>query len=114
MCQLKQLLAVPWLHKPCGGVLVLLLAWAVSFASGAASACPICGVPTVTLAERYARADAALLVEWVAVRGAQGKTPESTTFEIVQVQRDPGKTYKPGARIEVATFTQGKSGNLYF
>ena len=78
-----------------------------------AGACPICGVPTVTLAERYAGSDAALLVEWVSAKAAQGKAPESTTYEIVQVQRDPAATYKAGARVEVPKFTQGKKGNLY-
>src|SRR6516164_2922102 len=77
-----------------------------------AGACPICGVPTVTLAERYAGSDAALLVEWVSAKAAQGKAPESTTYEIVQVQRDPAATYKAGARVEVPKFTQGKKGNL--
>jgi len=78
-----------------------------------AAACPICGVPTVTVAERFARADAALLAEWVSVRGAQGKTPETTAFEIVQTPRNPEKAFKTGERIDVPVYAQGKSGDLY-
>jgi len=77
------------------------------------TACPICGVPTITLAERYARADAALLVEWVSAKAAKGKTAESTTYEIVQVQRDPLGTCKTGERLDVEKFSAGKAGNLY-
>jgi hypothetical protein len=78
-----------------------------------AMACPICGVPTVTVAERYARADAALLAEWVSVRGAQGTTPETTAFEIVQTPRNPEEAFKNGERIDVPVYAQGKSGDLY-
>jgi len=92
---------------------VFLIAIMALLLPGVAAACPICGVPTVTLAERYSRADAALLVEWVSAQPAQGKTPESTTYEIVQVHRDPAETYKAGQRVDVPKFSQGKSGNLY-
>jgi hypothetical protein len=81
--------------------------------SAIAAACPICGQPTITLAERFARADAALLVEWVSAKGAEGQTPESTIYEIVQVQRDPLGTHKAGAQISVERYVQGKTGNLY-
>jgi hypothetical protein len=90
----------------------LVITAALGFANNAA-ACPICGVPTVTVAERYARADAALLVEWVSVRGAQGKTPESTAFEIVQTARNPEETFRTGERIDVQAYAQGKPGDLY-
>jgi hypothetical protein len=90
-----------------------LMASAVLGSLGVAAACPICGVPTVTLAERYARSDVALLVEWASAQAAQGKALESTTYEIVQVQRDPAGTYKAGERVEVPRLTQGKAGNLY-
>jgi hypothetical protein len=92
---------------------VFLIAVVVLESAGVAPACPICGAPTVTLAERLARADAALLVEWVSAQPGRGKEPESTTYEVVQVQRDPAETYKAGGRVEVPKFTPGKSGNLY-
>src|SRR6267154_5754447 len=81
--------------------------------SAIAAACPICGQPTITLAERFARADAALLVEWVSAKGAVGQTSESTIYEIVQVKRDPLVTYKAGEQISVERYSQGKAGNLY-
>src|SRR6185437_352787 len=76
-------------------------------------ACPICGVPTITLAERYARADAALLVEWVAAKPAQGESPASTTFEVIQVERDFTGTSKAHERLSIGQPTQGKSGDLF-
>ena len=85
-----------------------------TFAVGSALACPICGQPTITLPERLARADVALLVEWVSAKPAQDKTSESTTYEIVQVQRAAVGTYQPGERLIVERFTQGKTGNLFF
>ncbi|HEV3025801.1 MAG TPA: hypothetical protein VGX76_25180, partial [Pirellulales bacterium] len=83
------------------------------FAGRWAGACPICGVPSVTLAERYARADAALLVEWVAAKPAKGESPGSTTFEIVEVQRDVTGNSRAHERLSVGQLTQGKSGELF-
>lgn len=95
------------------GLLILLSALACFTAPESASACPICGVPTVTLPERLALADVALLVEWVSARAADGKQPESSTYEIVQVQRDALDKYRPGERVTVEQLVQGKAGNLY-
>ena len=95
---------------------VFLAGLVVAFACGlpaVVTACPICGVPTITLAERYARADTALLVEWVSATAAKGKTAESTTYEIVQVQRDPEDAYRKGERLDVEKFSAGKAGNLF-
>jgi hypothetical protein len=94
-------------------LLILLAGFACCAAPECARACPICGVPTVTLPERLALADVALLVEWVSVRGARDKTPESTTYEIVQVPRDALGKYQPGERVTAEHFVQGKAGNLY-
>jgi len=100
-----------------GTLLVLIVA--SSFLAASASACPICGVPTVTLPERLARADVALLVEWVSSQPAKNSTPESTTYEIVQVHRDgTGKNESPRHKVggTVTTpgqLTPGKAGNLF-
>lgn len=92
----------------------LFLAAVVTLASAASTfACPICGQPTVTLSERFTRADAALLVEWVSAEPAKGESKENTTFEIVQVQRDSLEAYKQGERVTLERFTQGKPGDLY-
>lgn len=80
----------------------------------ATRACPICGQPTVTLAERYARADAALLVEWVSAHPARDGQPDSTTYEIVEVPRGGPGTWKKGGRLTVEGFHAGKSGSLVF
>ncbi|MBI3861829.1 MAG: hypothetical protein HY290_08025 [Planctomycetia bacterium] len=83
-------------------------AWALP-----AGACPICGVPTVTLTERLARADVALLVEWVSSQPATNDTAEKTTYEIVQVHRDALGKYKTGDWVSVGQITAGKAGNLF-
>ncbi|HEY2250091.1 MAG TPA: hypothetical protein VGH74_03480 [Planctomycetaceae bacterium] len=95
------------------------MAFLAIMAGSVAVACPICGVPTVTLPERLARADVALLVEWVSAQPAKDATPESTTYEIVQVHRDgtvkngDGK-YKVGEKVTtVGQLTPGKAGNLF-
>lgn len=83
--------------------------------SSAASvtACPICGQPTITLTERLARADVALLVEWVSAKPAKDAAAESTTYEIVQVHRDALEKYKVGETVSVNQLTSGKAGNLF-
>lgn len=106
-----------------------VLAFGLTLSTGAVSACPICGVPTVTLPERLARADVALLVEWVSSRPAKDGALESTTYEIVQVHRDaPAKdstskegsgtktsaSYKVGDNVTTpGQLTPGKPGNLF-
>ncbi len=80
---------------------------------GVAWACPICGEPTVTLTERLARADVALLVQWVSNKPSKDAAAESTTYEIVQVQRDALGKYKVGEDLTVSQLRPGKAGNLF-
>lgn len=75
-------------------------------------ACPICGMPSVTLAERLASADAAVLVAWVSAAPARGEKPESTTYEIVEAHR--GEGFKKGQRLTVEGSHAGKPGSLVF
>lgn len=93
------------------GLAILALAF-ISLA-GPTLACPICGVPTITLPERLARADVALLVEWVSAKSVQATATESTTYEIVQVSRDGTGKFKVGESVTVAQLTPGKAGNLF-
>ena len=81
--------------------------------AGVVSACPICGMPTITLTERLARADVALLVQWVSAKPAKDAAADSTTYEIVQVQRDALDKYKAGETLTVDQLTPGKTGNLF-
>jgi len=98
----------------CVGKWMVLGVAFVALAVSTAGACPICGVPTVTLPERLARADVALLVEWVSSQPAKGAIPESTTYEIVQVHRDGAGTYKVGETVTTpGQLTPGKAGNLF-
>jgi len=77
-----------------------------------ASACPICGQPTVTLSERYARAEAALLVSWVSAKTAADGGFDTSTYEIVEVSRAGDGTWKKGDRLTVDGYHEGKRGSL--
>lgn len=79
-----------------------------------AAACPICGQPTLTLSERYARADVALLVQWISARGPVDGKPPATVYEVVQVQRARAGEFKKGTRVTVGEYHAGKPGNLVF
>jgi hypothetical protein len=79
-----------------------------------ARACPICGQPTVTLSERYARAEAALLVEWVSAKTSSVESADSTTYEIAQVQRAAAGAFKKGERLTLDGYHAGKRGSLVF
>ena len=92
---------------------LLIISSLLAVVAGSAAACPICGVPTVTLTERLARADVALLVQWVSAKPAKGAMPESTTFEIVEVHRDTLDKFKAGQTVSVGQLTNCKAGNLY-
>jgi hypothetical protein len=94
--------------------LVLIAALLGAGALGTATACPICGQPTVTFAERYAGADAALLVEWVSAMPARDGTRETTTYEVVEVHRGPEGAFKKGQRLTVDESHSGKPGSLVF
>ncbi|MGQ0633839.1 MAG: hypothetical protein ACT4QC_04455 [Planctomycetaceae bacterium] len=76
------------------------------------SACPICGQPTVTLAERYAKADAALLVAWVASQTAREGQADSTTYEVLETPRRGPTEYRKGDRLTAPGYHAGKPGNL--
>jgi hypothetical protein len=95
------------------GRFVALVLALIVFAGSTALACPICGVPTITLPERLARADVALLVEWVSAKPAKDTAAENTTYEIVQVHRDGTGKYQVGESLTVDQVTPGKAGNLF-
>lgn len=77
-----------------------------------AEACPICGQPTVTLSERYARAEAALLVSWVSAKVSDAEKVDSTTYEIVEISRAGDGKWKKGERLTVDGYHEGKPGSL--
>lgn len=89
---------------------LLLGTWLANVA--VARVCPICGQPSITLSEQYARAEAALLVEWVSAKSASGESADSTTYEIAQVQRAAEGSFKKGERLTVDGFHSGKRGDL--
>lgn len=64
-----------------------------------ATACPFCSAPTLTLAEQYAKADAAVLAKWLSGEMPGKERLGSTTYEIVQVARTPLKSVEKGKKI---------------
>lgn len=97
--------------------LSLALAAAAVFFPAPGAACPFCSAPSLTLGEQYARADAAVLVEWVSGEMQAKDRLGSTTYEIVQVARKPGKanegkTIEKGKKITLERYRAGKRGDL--
>ncbi len=75
-------------------------------------ACPFCSAPTLTLTEQYAKADAAVLVQWSGGVKPEKDQAGSTTYEIVQVLRDPTKKFAKGNSISLDRYRLGKKGDL--
>lgn len=76
------------------------------------AACPFCSAPTLTLTEQYAKADAAVLVQWAGGEKPEKEKAGTTVFEVVQVLRDPQKTLEKGKRISLDRYRAGKKGDL--
>lgn len=93
----------------CGSCLALVLL-ALS-APVPAVACPYCE-PTLTLTEQFAKADAAILVQWVSAEMPSKEKLGSTTYEVVQIARAPAKTVEKGKKITLERYRQGKPGDL--
>lgn len=90
----------------------LLSAMVLSSLVPPATGCPFCSEPTLTLAEQYTKADAAVLVQWVSGDMGKSDKPGSTTFEIVKAPRAPFDSIKPGKKIVLDRFRSGKKGDL--
>lgn len=109
---------VRWLTRGVSRVFLSLalllggLGWA---SSTGVVACPFCAAPSLTLAEQLAKSDAGVLVQWV---GAEKPTKESigsTTYAIVEIARQPGKTAEAAVKkskfdIEGAVSTEKPQG----
>lgn len=100
-----------------GAFVVSLAAWAL-LAPTPAAACPFCSAPSLTLSEQYAKADAAILGQWVSGEMSTREKLGSTTYEIVQVARTPfktgesGKAIEKGKQITLERYRAGKKGDL--
>jgi len=106
----------------CGAIVVSLAAWAL-LAPTAAVACPFCSAPSLTLSEQFAKADAAILGQWISGEMSNKERLGSTTYEIVQVARTPfksvengkgenGKAIEKGKQITLERYRAGKKGDL--
>ncbi|MGE5190955.1 MAG: hypothetical protein ACM3U2_00520, partial [Deltaproteobacteria bacterium] len=94
-----------------GAAASLSLALAM-LAPALAVACPFCSAPSLTLGEQYAKADAAVLVQWVSGEMPMKEKIGSTTYEIVQVARTPVKSIEKGKKITLERYRPGKKGDL--
>jgi hypothetical protein len=87
---------------------------ALMTATSMAPACDLCGVPTPTLAELLAQADAVVQARWIG--NEMGKTaddPGTTNFEVTVVVRDKDNLLKLRDRITVNGQLLGKKGDLF-
>ena len=84
-----------------------------NLSSAACLACPFCAAPSLTLSEQVAQSDAVVLVQWVEAFKAEGKTPGSTSYEVVQVVKAPEGTANKASRITLDRFREGKKGDLF-
>jgi hypothetical protein len=94
------------------GAAVCALAALAALPSTQAPACPFCSAPTLTLTEQYAKADAAVLVQWISGEMASKDSLGSTTYEIVQVARTPVKSIENGKKITLERYRKGMQGDL--
>jgi hypothetical protein len=105
-----------------GALAFSLAAFALLFPTGV-PACPFCSAPSLTLSEQYAKADAAVLGQWISGEMATKEKLGSTTYEIVQVARTPFKTVEngkaendkavaKGKHITLERYRPGKKGDL--
>jgi hypothetical protein len=100
------------MHSRIVTVVVIIAAYLSARACAPLRACEICGQPTVTLAERFALADAALVVRWRSARLPTETDPGNTVYEIVEVLRNPGAAWKEKKRILVKEYFPGAPGDL--
>src|SRR5579863_9487924 len=72
------------------------------------SACPFCSAPTLTLAEQYSKADAAILVKWLSGEMPSKDKLGSTSYEVVEVARTPLKSIEKGKKITIERYRAAK------
>lgn len=94
------------------GLCLATLALVFSVFPVAVQACPFCSAPSLTLAEQFSKADAAVLVQWVGGEMPKAEQPGSTLFEIVQAPRAPFKSLEKGKKITLERYRAGKKGDL--
>ncbi len=94
------------------GTVVVAASMLTALAPVPSAACPFCSAPTLTLAEQFDKADAALLVQWHSGEMPVKDKLGSTTYEVVQVARSPVKTLEKGKKITIERYRSGKPGDL--
>jgi len=75
-------------------------------------ACPFCSAPSLTLSEQYSKADAVVLVQWVSGVKPEKDKAGATTYEIVNVVRDPQKSLEKGKKLTIDRHRVGQKGDL--
>lgn len=77
-------------------------------------ACPFCEAPSLTLTERLAQADAAVLVEWIDGQKPTERKAGKTVYRIKQVVRGSGKELVAvGNKITLPRYRTGKKGEQF-
>ena len=95
--------------------MMLSLIVATGLAASAASACPLCGPPSITLWEQVQQADAAVLVQWVSGEPSDTEAgfPGSTEYEIVDIMRDSSGALEKLGKIEMRRYLAAQPGDLF-
>ncbi len=91
----------------CLAVTVCLIVQSVTMA------CPFCSAPSLTLTERLAQADAAVLVEWIDGQKPAKNKAGNTVYRIKQIARASGNELKVGGKITLPRYRTGKKGELF-
>lgn len=87
------------------------LATAICATLPTASACPFCSEPMLTMSEQYAKADAAVMVEWVSGEMPTAEKPGTTVWEITKVAKAPTAKIAKGKRLALDRYRAGKKGD---
>lgn len=94
-------------------VVLTLIAVALSAPLSRLPACPFCSAPDLTLSERLAQADAAVLGEWR--RGEKGEQGAlgSTAYRVLRIVKDPADQFDKNRELVLNRYRPGKAGTLF-
>jgi hypothetical protein len=99
-------------RMPARAILALMAGLALlTLPSPPAQACPFCSEPMLTLAEQLAKADAAVLVEWISAEMPTQAKPGHTVWKIVEIPKASGASLVKDRPITLDRFRAGTPGD---
>lgn len=94
-----------------GALALATTGWVLLGTPPATQACPFCDAPTLTLAERFSKADMAVEAKWIDAHDAETGRPAHTTYEVIRVLRSGPESLETGSRIRVDALHTAKAGD---